>query len=142
MIQENKDSNTTNFFSIWKESIDSYYAGLEKTIPQYLQSMTNLYQEYSKTWNAALDSFIGIEEEIVSKGGMKLELPTSAIKTSNEANREIQKAIDFQNKVTIASIDSSCRGLKTYHDNIDSLANLNRAIVENLVPNLSRATTK
>jgi len=56
---------------------------------------------------------------------MKLELPVAAVKSSNEANREIQKAIDFQNKVTIASIDSSCRGLKTYHDNIDSLANLN-----------------
>lgn len=109
MIQENKDSNTTNFFLIWKENIDRYYAGLEKTIPQYLQSMTNLYQEYSKTLNAALDSLIGIEEEIVSKGGMKLELPASAIKSSNEANREIQNVIGFQNKVTIASIDSSYR---------------------------------
>jgi len=77
MIQENNNSNTNNFFSIWKESIDSYYAGLEKTIPQYLQSMTNLYQEYSKTWNAALDSFIGIEEEIVSKGGHETRIASS-----------------------------------------------------------------
>ena len=73
---------------------------------------------------------------------MKLELQVAAVKSSNEANREIQKAIDFQNKVTIASIDSSCRGLKTYHDNIDSLANLNRTIVENMVPNLSSVISK
>ena len=61
---------------------------------------------------------------------------------ANEANKEIQKTIDFQNKVAIASIDSSCRGLKTYHDNIDSLANLNRTIVENMVPNLYNAINK
>ena len=136
MIQENKNDQS-NFFSIWKESTDTYYAGLERIIPQYLQSMTNLYQEYSKTWNAAIDSLIDIEQSISSKTGVKLELPNSVIKTVKDSNHEVQKLIDFQNKVAITAIDSSCKGLKTYHNNIGSLANLNKEVVETMIPNFA-----
>lgn len=137
MIQENKTSNTNNLFSVWKESIDTYYAGMERIIPQYIQSMTNFYQECSKTWNAAIDSLIDVEQSISSRTGMKFELPQSAIKTNNDVNHEVQKLIDFQNKIAITAIDSSCRGLKTYHNNIESLANLNREVVESVIPNLA-----
>ena len=136
MIQENKNDQS-NFFSIWKESTDTYYAGLERIIPQYLQSMTNLYQEYSKTWNAAIDSLIDIEQSISSKTGVKLELPNSVIKTVKDSNHEVQKLIDFQNKVAITAIDSSCKGLKTYHNNIESLTNLNKEVVETMIPNFA-----
>ena len=138
MIQENKNQNANDFFLVWKENIDSYYSGLERIIPQYLQSMTNLYQEYSKTWNAAIDSFIDIEQNLSSKTGMKLELPNSAIKATKDANHEVQKLVEFQNKVTLAAIDSSSRGLKTCHNNIESLANLNRQVVETMIPNFSK----
>ena len=136
MIQENK-SDQSNFFSIWKESTDTYYAGLEKIIPQYLQSLTNLYQEHSKTWNAAIDSLIDVEQSMSSKTGRKRELPNSAIKSVKDANHEVQKLIDFQNKVAITAIDSSCRGLKTYHNNIESLANLNKEVMESMIPNFA-----
>jgi hypothetical protein len=139
MIQENNNSNTNNFFSVWKESVDTYYAGLEKIIPQYIQSMTNLYQEYSKTWNAAIDSLIDVEQNISSRTGIKLEIPQSAIKATNDANHEAQKLIDFQNKIAITAIDSSCRGLETYHNNIESLANLNKQVIVSMVPNFANA---
>lgn len=136
MIQENKNDQS-NFFSLWKESTDAYYSGLERIIPQYIQSITNLYQEYSKTWNTSIDSLIDVEQSISSKTGMKLELPNSTIKTVKDANHEVQKLIDFQNKVTINAIDSSCRGLKACHNNIASFANLNREVMESMIPNFS-----
>ena len=121
--------NPLDFYGLWKGYTDSMYTYVEKTIPQYHQSITNLVQEYIEAWKNISCSAIDIQRSFAVKKGISVNLPDSAVKIAHDIEQESKKSIDVQNKVAIASINATQQTLNTMNANSLEFAALNKNIL-------------
>lgn len=134
---ENTKSNQKDIYSIWKDSVNDYYANLEKSIPQFHQAVTNLYQEYIEAWNNVAISFIDIQKEYATKAGIKSNLPEATIKVLNDSAEELNKTLGIQNKVSIASLDAAKQNIRSLNDHSNAFADLNKSIASSMIPSIN-----
>ncbi len=126
-------SNQKDIYSVWKEGIDSFYSNIEKSIPQYHQAFTDLFQEYVKGWNNIASSTVDIQREFATKAGIKSSLPESSIKIIHDSEEKLNRSLSVQNKISIASIDVTKQNIKTWNENSSAFANINKSMVDSLV---------
>ncbi len=134
---ENTKSNQKDIYSIWKDGVNTYYANLEKSIPQFHQAITNLYQEYVEAWNNVAISFIDIQKEYATKAGIKSNLPEATIKVLNDSAEELNKTLGIQNKVSIASLDAVKQNIRSLNDHSNAFADLNKSIAHSMIPSIA-----
>lgn len=125
IIEEKND-----FYGIWKGYTDNMYTYVEKTIPQYHQSITNLFQEYVETCKNIACSSIDLQKGFTVKSGMNANLPKSTINIVNDIEKESKSSIDVQSKIVIASINAAKETLSTINSNSHEFASLNKHIIE------------
>jgi hypothetical protein len=131
---DNFRSNQKDAYSIWRDNLNNFYSNLEKSISQFHQSTTNLFQEYVKAWNNVAVSMIDIQKEYATKTGIKSNLPEASLKIMNDATEELNKSFSVQNKISLASIDASKQNIKTWNENSNAFAELNKSIAGSLNP--------
>ena len=126
-----------DIYSVWSDNVQSYYSNLERSIPKFHQAATNLMQEYVKAWNNIATSMINIQHEFATKAGVKSNLPESALKVVHDTTEDLNKVIDVQNSISIASIDTAKQNIKTWNENSSAFADLNKGIVDSLVSTIN-----
>ncbi|QLH05123.1 hypothetical protein C5F49_07155 [Nitrosopumilus oxyclinae] len=126
-------NNHKDVYSIWKEGMDNFYSTIEKSIPQFHQAATNLYQEYAKALNNASSSIVEIQREFATKAGIKSNLPEASISMIHDSAEKINKSLDVQTKMSIASIDAAQQNIKTWNENSSAFVNINKSIADSLV---------
>jgi hypothetical protein len=124
---------TKEIFTVYKQNIDKYFNEIEKTAPQYLQSITNLQQEYTSAWKNAIESAISLQQEFATKAGINTNIPAAIIKLVNDATEELIKAKAVQNKLVLAAIDAVQQNVKTFNDNAKAFASLNENIMQSWI---------
>jgi hypothetical protein len=124
---------TKEIFTVYKQNIDKYFNEIEKTAPQYLQSITNLQQEYTSAWKNAIESAISLQQEFATKAGINTNVPAAIIKLVNDATEELIKAKAVQNKLVLAAIDAVQQNVKTFNDNAKAFASLNENIMQSWI---------
>ena len=122
--------NKNDFFGMWKGYTDSMYTYVEKAIPQYHQSFTNLLQEYVETCKNIACSTIDIQREFAAKAGINASMSEATIKIVNDIEKESKSSVDVQNKVAIASINATKETLSTINANSNEFASLNKNIID------------
>ena len=125
-------SNHKDVYSVWKDSFDNFYSNIEKSAPQFHQAVTNLFQEYVKSWNNASSSIIDIQREFATKAGMKSNPPESSINMIHDSAEKINRTLNVQSKMSIASIDAVQQNIKIWNENSKSFANLNKSMIDSL----------
>ena len=126
--QESKE-----IYTVFKQNIDKYFDEVEKTTPQYLQSITNLQQEYTAAWKNAIESVISLQQEFATKAGINTNVPAVVVKLINDTTEEMIKARTVQNKVALAAIDTTKQNVKTFNDNAKAFAELNENILQSWI---------
>ena len=126
--QESKE-----IYTVFKQNIDKYFDGVEKTTPQYLQSITNLQQEYTAAWKNAIESVISLQQEFATKAGINTNVPAVVVKLINDTTEEMIKARTVQNKVVLAAIDTTKQNVKTFNDNAKAFAELNENVLQSWI---------
>ena len=126
--QESKE-----IYTVFKQNIDKYFDEVEKTTPQYLQSITNLQQEYTASWKNAIESVISLQQEFATKAGINTNVPAVVVKLINDTTEEMIKARTVQNKVVLAAIDTTKQNVKTFNDNAKAFAELNENILQSWI---------
>ena len=126
--QESKE-----IYTVFKQNIDKYFDEVEKTTPQYLQSITNLQQEYTGAWKNAIESVISLQQEFATKAGINTNVPAVVVKLINDTTEEMIKARTVQNKVVLAAIDTTKQNVKTFNDNAKAFAELNENILQSWI---------
>ena len=126
--QESKE-----IYTVFKQNIDKYFDVVEKTTPQYLQSITNLQQEYTAAWKNAIESVISLQQEFATKAGINTNVPAAVVKLINDTTEEMIKARTVQNKVVLAAIDTTKQNVKTFNDNAKAFAELNENILQSWI---------
>lgn len=124
---------TKEIFAVYKQNVEKYFSEVEKTAPQYLQSITNLQQEYTAAWKNAIESAISLQQEFATKAGINTNVPAVVVKLVNDATEELIKAKAVQNKLVLASIDAVQQNVKTFNDNAKTFATLNESIVQSWI---------
>src|SRR5439155_23881870 len=97
---------TKEIYATYKQNVEKFFEDIEKAAPQYLQSITNLQQEYTSAWKNAIESAISLQQEFATKAGINTNVPAAVIKAVNEVTKETIKASSGQNKVILVEIDA------------------------------------
>ena len=124
---------TKDIFTVYKQNVDKYFSEIEKLAPQYLQSITNLQQEYTTAWKNIIESSISLQEEFVTKSGINANIPAALTKILNDTTEELIKARAVQNKIMLAAIDTVHQNVKTFNDNVKTFAALNENILQSWI---------
>ena len=134
----NTKEPTRDIFAEARHSFEKINSNVEKVIPQYLQSFTNLQQEYLAAWTNFVSTAISSQQEFVHKIGIDTRAPEATIKVIQDTTDEVVKAIDVQNKVITTSLDATRQNVKAANATFSSLAELNHNIVNSWISTWNR----
>lgn len=124
---------TKEIYATYKQNVDKFFDDIEKAAPQYLQSITNLQQEYTSAWRNAIESVISLQQEFATKAGINTNVPAAVIKAVNDVTEEMIKARAVQNKVVLAAIDATKQNIKTFNENAKAFVGLNENLYQSWI---------
>lgn len=125
----NKTQESKDVFSVCKKNVDKFFQEIEKTTPQYQQSIANLQQDYIEAWKHVLNSAIALEKEYAAKTGMHVNVPDATLQTVRDITEQAMKAYTSQNKMVQDTTEVTKQAFNTFNQNTKSLASLNRNIM-------------
>ena len=123
--QESKE-----IFTVYKQNVDKYFNEVERSFPQYLQSISNLQQAHTTAWKNTMESSILVQQEFANKIGVNMNVPPAFIKMINDATEEFIRMRTIQSKTILAMIDAVQQNIKMFNDNAKTFAVLNQNIIE------------
>ncbi len=137
---EQTQSNPKDIFSVYQQNVDKFFNGIRTSVPQYHQAITNVQQEFIQVYENIADSAVSLQKEYAKKAGIATNIPEATIKVIQDTTEEIVKATSIQNQVTLATIDAAQQNIKTFNDNANSFAELNRNILQSWISVFSTKT--
>jgi Ni,Fe-hydrogenase I large subunit len=136
---ETTQVSSKDMFSKYQENIDKMFNSVKRSVPRYHQSSTNIQQELLQSFENMVDLSIMIQKEFVKKVGIASNTPTSILNVIDDTSEEFVKATSIQNQIMLTTIDATQQNIKTFNDNVKSLADLNKNILQSWI---STFTTK
>ena len=130
---EQTHSNPKDIFSVYQQNVDKFFNGIRTSVPQYHQAITNVQQEFIQAYENIADSTVTLQKEYAKKAGIASNIPEATIKVIQDTTEEVVKATSIQNQVTLATIDAAQQNIKTFNDNANSFAELNRNILQSWI---------
>ena len=124
---------TKEFFAVYKQNIDKYFNEVEKSLPLYLQSITNLQQTYTAAWKNTIESSISLQQELANKVGINTNVSPAFINMVNDAAEEWIKIKAIQNKTVLATIDGIQQYVKMFNDNAKIFTELSESILQSWI---------
>lgn len=118
-----------DIYALCIQNVDKFFTGIEKTIPNYHQSFTDLQQEWLQAFENNLKSAISLQQEFANKSGINTNVPEAALKAIRDTNDEVVKSYSVQNQVCLAAIDATKQNVKTFNDNAKSFGDMNKNIM-------------
>jgi hypothetical protein len=130
---EQTHSNPKDIFSVYQQNVDKFFSGIRTSVPQYHQAITNIQQEFIQAYENIADSTVTLQKDYAKKAGIASNIPETTIKVIQDTTEEVVKATSIQNQVTLATIDAAQQNIKTFNDNANSFAELNRNILQSWI---------
>lgn len=120
-MSENKD------FVILDNLNKNYFTELEHSVPHIQQTLFNLQNEYYKLWKNAITANTSLYKEFLTDSG--LNFPKGTLDIVKSGCEEVLKFRSVCNKLAISNIKSVKNTTKTWNDNAESFADMNRKIM-------------
>jgi len=119
-----------NAYSTYKQNVQKYFENVTKNVPQYFQSMTHLQEECVKACEKTIDASLSMQQEFAKKTGLSNEIPDAMKTTFVDMNKQIVQANTVQNQIVKTTIDATVQNIKTFNDNVNAFADLNKNIIQ------------
>ena len=120
--------NSKDIFDVCKGSFEKIKGHVEKVTPQYLQSFSNLQQEYFGMWTNFVNSTLAIQQQYANKIGLSTNTTEPVTRVVQDSTDEIIKVLDVQNKIVQTALDATKQNLRTINENATTFAELNHNI--------------
>jgi len=130
MSTQTKSTQSSDVYSMYKQNVQKYFEGISKITPQYFQSITQLQDECMKTCEKTINASIATQQEFTKKAGISTEIQDTVKTAIVDANKQIVQASTVNNQLVKTTIDTTVQNIKTYNDNINSFAELNKNIIQ------------
>ena len=123
-------TQSSDAYTLYKQNIQKYFENITKQTPQYFQSITHLQDECMKTCEKTINATVSMQQEFAKKSGMKVNIPDSAKTAIVDTNKQIVQASTINNQLLKTTIDATVQNIKTFNDNVNAFADLNKNIVQ------------
>ena len=130
---QTKNTQTSNVYSMYKQNVQKYFENISKITPQYFQSITQLQEEGMKTCEKTINATVSVQQEFAKKAGITTEVPDAAKTAIIDTNKQIVQASTLNNQLTKTTIDTTVQNIKTFSDNINAFAELNKNIIQSWI---------
>ena len=117
-------------YATYRQNVQKYFENISKMTPQYFQSMTDLQKECMKTCEKTIDASISVQQEFARKAGIVTDIPTATKNAITDASKQIVQASTANNQFVKTTIDATVQNIKTFNDNVNAFADLNKNIVQ------------
>ena len=130
---QTKNTQTSNVYSMYKQNVQKYFENISKITPQYFQAITQLQEEGMKTCEKTINATVSVQQEFAKKAGITTEVPDAARTAIIDTNKQIVQASTLNNQLVQTSIDTTVQNIRTFSDNINSFAELNKNIIQSWI---------
>ena len=86
-----------------------------------------------KTAQKTINATVSMQQEFAKKSGINTEIPDSAKTAIVDTNKQIVQASTLNNQLTKTTIDTTVQNIKTFSDNINAFAELNKNIIQSWI---------
>jgi len=122
-----------DFFDVYKQNVEKYFENAIDSIPQNLQSFTDIQSEGYKAWKTAINSAISLQQEFATKTGINTDISEAAKTAIVDTNKQIIKAKSVQNQITRATISAIQKNIQTWNNSANAFADLNKNILQSWI---------
>ena len=122
-----------DIFDVYKQNVEKYFESAVDTIPQNLQSWTNIQLEWYESWKNAFSSAISLQQEFATKTGINMDIPEATKNAITDANKQIIKAKSTQNQIIQTSVNAIQQNIKTWNNSASAFTDLNRNILQSWI---------
>ena len=131
--QASKSNPASNVYSMYTQNVQKYFENISKITPQYFQSITQLQEECMKTCEKTINAVVSVQQEFAKKSGISTEIPDSARTAIVDTNKQIVQASTVGNQLVKTTIDATVQNIKTFNDNVNAFADLNKNIIQSWI---------
>ena len=118
---------------MYKQNVQKYFENISKLTPQYFQSITHLQEECMKACEKTINASVSMNQEIAKKTGLNTEIPSTAKTAFVDTNKQLVQASTVQNQIVKTTIDATVQNIKTFNDNVNAFADLNKNIIQSWI---------
>jgi len=142
MSKSQQETTTKDVFGTYQENINNVFATINKEVPKFHQSVTDLQQQCMQTCENTTKATLSLQIEVANKAGINMNIPDAALATIRDTNTEITKAYSLYSQMVQTSIDTAKQNIKTFNDSVNSFADLNRNIVQSWMNTFTQNTIR
>ena len=128
-----KTLDTKDVFGIYEQNIISSFATINREVPKYHQSITDLQHQCIQTCENTMKSVLSVQKEIVNKTGINANIPDAALNAIRDTNDGINKVYSVQNQIVQTALDATKQNIQTFNDNAKAFAELNKNIIHSWI---------
>ncbi len=122
-----------DFFDVYKKNVEKYFENVIDSIPQNLQSSTNIQAEWYKALKTEITSAISFQQEFATKTGINTDISEAAKTAIVDTNKQIIKAKSVQNQIIQATTSAIQKNIQTWNNSASAFTDLNKNILQSWI---------
>ena len=122
--------NSEDNFDVIEQINKKCFSEIEHSVPLFQQILFDLQNECYKTWKNAVNTNISLQKEFLAKSGFNYILPEAAKTIFENMGEGIIQYRSSWNKSIITAIEAGKKNVKTWNQNADVIADLNKKIMQ------------
>lgn len=141
-MDKNIEKPQNDDFTVFDKVNQKYFSEIEHSVPHFQQTLFDLQNECYKLWKNTINANVELQKELLGKSGFNFAIPKITQKIIDNTGEEFVKYRMACIQITIATIESGTKNVKTWNDNANTFVDLNRKIMHNwLSPFLAKSDT-
>ena len=125
-----KANTSKDIFQVSKKSFEKYVSEVEKTIPQYFQTLSNYQKTFLDTWKNTVEAALDVQRKYAQKAKINIDLPEATSKAIEQATNELIKARLVQGQIVNATLDATEKNVKSFNESAEAFAEFQNNLIE------------
>ena len=128
----NQESTKKDIFVSMTENFDKIHNSIEQSTPVYIQSMSNLQQEFLATWKNMMCSSITLQQGYAEKMGLNTESMEKTTQIIQKITEEMVKGFKIQSEFVRTWLDTSKQNIHRINENSTTFTEVNKKFINSL----------
>lgn len=127
---QERANTSKDIFEVTKNNFENYVSEVEKTVPQYFQTMSNYQKTFLDTWKNTFEAVLDVQRKYAQKAQINIDLPEAASKSIEQATNELIKARLVQGQIINATLDATEKNVKSFNESAEAFAEFQNNLIE------------
>jgi len=119
-----------DIYSVFEDSISTYFNEVKANTASYLQAVTNLQEEIIELRKHNAESAIALQKGISEKFATDTDLPDATLEIGKTIAEQNSQAWNMQNKMNLKSLDIMAKNIQAFNSNCKTFDNISKGIID------------